>query len=592
MIARDPNALSPRPQSRSWALPLVLALVASACSTTPPPPPQMAPPPEPVAAADAGAPEAAPLRVTPPTPGPARDVRLPAVRRSRLANGLEVNAVAYNTLPVLHIRLMVRAGSSHDPANLPGLASLTGDMLKEGCRGRTSAQIAEAIAFVGGSISVSTTQDGTTFSISVLKDHAETAFTLLADILTTPTFPASELEKLRRRELDRLERSVNDPGWLSRRAYYQALYPATHPYARIDTSPEVLRRITRNDVVTLHRNRYVAGAMQLTVVGDVTQAQLDPLLGHTLGRIRRGVAPGINFPVAPPATGRQVILIDRPGSAQSVIRVGNLALRRNDESWTPFAVANQLLGGGVSSRLFMDLRELRSLTYGAYARVSENVGMGSWFAGGQVRNAVTADALQAFLQHLECLSTETAPEAELAQTRSYIVDSFPLTIETPGNVADLVSGMRFFDLPDDYFDTYRTRVGQVTPAAALEAARQFIRPAASVVVVVGVAEGPVEVGPACAALASLPAEATFAQRVAACAERREGAPARETRPLQEALRAFGPVRVVNLQGATVRELAATGEPLPPALRATCAELTTPALQQVAHASQNTPQTGH
>ncbi len=571
---------------------MALAVVAASCSTTPPPPPQTPPPPEPVAAVDAGAPEPAPLRMSPPTPGPARDVRLPTIRRSRLPNGLEVNAVAYTTLPVLHVRLMVRAGSSHDPANLPGLASLTGDMLKEGTRMRTSAQIAEAIAFVGGSITVSTSQDGTVFSISVLKDHAETAFTLLADILTTPTFPPTELEKLRRRELDRLERSVNDPGWLSRRAYYQALYPTVHPYARIDTSPEALRRITRNDVVNFHRARYVAGAMTLTVVGDITQAQLDPLLGRTLGRVRRGVAPGLNFPVAPAATGRQVILIDRPGSAQSVIRVGNLAMHRRNEDWTPFAVANQILGGGVSSRLFMDLRELRSLTYGAYARASENVGMGSWFAGGQVRTAVTADALQAFLQHLECLTTEPAPDAELAQTQRYIIDSFPLTIETPGSVADLVTSLRLFDLPDDYYDTYRTRVSQVTSAAALEAARQYIRPQGSVVVVVGVAEAPVEVGPACAALASLPAEATFAQRVAACAERREGGPSRETRPMQEALRAFGPVRVVDLQGRTLRNLEATGEALPPALRATCAELTTPALQQVAHASQTAPPTGH
>lgn len=575
---------------RLRGLAVALGALAASCSTTPPPAPQTAPP-APVAEAPAPAPEPAPLRVTPPTPGPARDVRLPAIRRSRLPNGLEVNAVSYTTLPVLHIRLTVRAGSSHDPANLPGVASLTGDMLKEGARGRTSAQIAEAIAFVGGSIGVTTAQDGTTFSISVLKDHAETAFTLLADILTTPTFPPTELEKLRRRELDRLERSVNDPGWLSRRAYYQALYPAGHPYARIDTSAEVLRRITRNDIVAFHRARYVAGAMSLSVVGNVTDEQLTPLLTRTLGRVRRGEAPALRFPEAPAATGRQVILIDRPGSAQSVIRVGNLALRRRDDDWTTFSVANQLLGGGVSSRLFMDLRELRSLTYGAYARASENVGVGSWFAGGQVRNAVTVDALQALMQHLECLTTEASPDDELAQTRRYLIDSFPLSIETPGNVADLVSALRLYDLPDDYFDTFRTRVAEVTPATALASAQRYIRPQGSVVIVVGVAEAPVEVGPACAALSSLPAEATFAQRVAACAARQEGAPARTTRPLQEALRAFGPVRVVDLQGRTVRELAASGEALTPALAATCAELTTPALQRVAHASQEAS-TGH
>lgn len=565
-------------------LPFALALVLAACRSTPTPAP-VTPTPTPVAAADAGTPETVAPRVAVPTPGPARDVHLPPVRATTLANGLAVQLVEYHTLPVLHLRLVVGAGSATDPANLPGLASLTGDMLREGTTTRSSAQIAEAIEFVGGSISVSTSADVTVLSVSVLRDHAETALNLLADVVGRPTFPQVEINKLKRRETDRLQQSRNDPGWLTRRAFYQGLYGEGHPYGRIDTTTQALARLTRADLVAYHRARYVSGNMFLTVVGDVQPAAFDTLLGRTLGTLRRGTAPATPIAAAPAATARQIVLVDRPESAQSVIRIGNVSLRRADPDWVPFTVANQLLGGGVSSRLFMDLRELRSLSYGVYARMGENVGESQWFAGGQVRTAVTGDALHALFRHLECLTTEPAPEPELAMTRSYLTDSFALSIETPGNVADLISGMRIFGLPADYYDTLRARVTAVDAAASLATARRYIRPDRSLVVVVGTASAPVEVGPRCAASAALPADATFAQQLQACQARAEGAPPREAQPLQEVLRGFGPVRVVDLDGRLVRELAATAPSASP-IRARCEELSTPALQAVAHSGQH------
>jgi len=565
-------------------LPFALALVLAACRSTPTPAPAT-PTPAPVAAADAGAPEATAPRVAVPTPGPARDVHLPPVRATTLANGLAVQLVEYHTLPVLHLRLVVGAGSATDPANLPGLASFTGDMLREGTTTRSSAQIAEAIEFVGGSISVSTSADVTVLSVSVLRDHAETALNLLADVVGRPTFPQVEINKLKRRETDRLQQSRNDPGWLTRRAFYQGLYGEGHPYGRIDTTTQALARLTRADLVAYHRARYVSGNMFLTVVGDVQPAAFDTLLGRTLGTLRRGTATAAPIPAAAAATARQIVLVDRPESAQSVIRIGNVSLRRADPDWVPFTVANQLLGGGVSSRLFMDLRELRSLSYGVYARMGENVGESQWFAGGQVRTSVTGDALHALFRHLECLTTEPAPEPELAMTRSYLTDSFALSIETPGNVADLISGMRIFGLPSDYYDTLRARVTSVDAAASLATARRYIRPDRSLVVVVGTASAPVEVGPPCAAAAALPADASFAQQLQACQARAEGAPPRETQPLQEVLRGFGPVRVVDLDGRLVRELAATAPSAPP-IRARCEELSTPALQSVAHSGQH------
>ncbi len=564
---------------------LALALVLSACSSTRTNTPVTAPV-QPVTAPDnASAAVTAPVRVAVPNPGPARDVRLPPVRATTLTNGLAVQLVEYHTLPVLHLRLVVGAGAATDPANLPGLASLTGDMLREGTTTRTSAQIAEAIEFVGGSISVSTSADVTILSVSVLRDHAETALSLLADVVGRPTFPLVEINKLKRRENDRLQQSRNDPGWLTARAFAQGVYGPTHPYAHTDTTAEALRRLTRADLVNFHRARYVAGNMFLTAVGDVQPAAFDALLARTLGTLRRGTAPAVVVPEVEPRTARQIVLVDRPESPQSVIRIGNASLRRADPDWVPFTVANQVLGGGVSSRLFMDLRELRSLSYGVYSRMGANVGTSNWFAGGQVRTAVTGDAMHALFRHIECVTTEAAPDPEVAMTRSYLTDSFALSIETPGNVADLISSMRVFGLPADYYDTLRTRIAAVDPAAALATARRYVHPEQALVVVVGTADAPVEVGPPCAAAAQLPPTATFGQQIQACQTRPEGAAPRDRQPLQEVLRTFGPVRVVDLEGRTVRELTATTAATPP-IHARCEELATPALQSVAHAGQH------
>jgi zinc protease len=540
-------------------------------------------------AADAATPPETPrtpvVRAEPPAPGPARDVHLPTIRRRRLPNGLELNAVEYHTLPIVHIRLAIRAGSAHDPANLPGLASLTGDMLKEGTRTKTSAQIAEAIEFVGGSLDVSTGADTTTFSISVLKDHAQTALALLAEVLTQSTFPQVELDKLKRREHDRLERSQNDPGWLSQRAFSQAVYGPTHPYGRFDTTDAALTAVTRAAVMNFHRARYTAGNMMLVVVGDLTPAQLDPIVNRAMGAVRPGASPATAFPAPPQPAARQVVLVHRPNSAQSVIRLGNPSLRRRDDDYVPLTVANHILGGGASARLFMDLRELRSLTYGAYARLSSSVDVGTWAAAGQVRTPVTGDAMHALFTHVGCVTSSPAPDAELTQTRSYLVDSFALTVETPGNIADLITGMRVYGLPDTWYDSYRTRVQQVDAATAQAMAQRYIRPDRAVVVVVGDAEAQVEVGPPCAAARTLPADATFQQQIQACAGAQvqtEPPAPRQTVALKELLRAWGPVRVLDTTGAQREELAASAALTPP-VHARCEELTAPALQAISHA---------
>ena len=178
-------------------------------------------------------------------------------------------------------------------------------------------------------------------------------------------------------------------------------------------------------------------------------------------------------------------MVDRPGAVQSVILLGNLAIARDDEDFVPLRVANQVLGGSAASRLFMDLRERRSLTYGAYSQVGERVGVAPFVAYASVRTEVTEEAVGAFFENLDRIVAEAPPEPELANAQRFLSDSFPLKIDTPGKIASLVADLRVFGLPDDYWDGYRTSIREVSAEEALAAAQEHIRPEQMLVLVVG-----------------------------------------------------------------------------------------------------------
>lgn len=508
---------------RPWlALTLLLSLAGGACSREQTPPPEY-PSLESVEGEETPLAETEPEvepepeapREPPPESGTARDLAFPSITRSSLPNGLELNTVSNTQLPVVYLQLVIRSGKETDPADLPGLAGLVADMLKEGTTRRTSAELAEEIEFLGADMEVMATSENVLLTFRARKEQLPQALALMAEVATLPAFDAEELDRLRRRELDRLELSAQDPGYLGRRAYYRALYGA-HPYARVDTTVEALQAVTQDNLVAWHRTHFVANNAYLVVVGDVTAADVRRRATAAFRTWRRGTVPEVSYPAPPARTTREVIIVDREGSQQTQIRVGNLAIPRGSDEWIPLQVANQVLGGSASSRLFMDLRERRSLTYGAYSNVEEREQVGAFTAVAAVRTDVTAQAMAAFFEHLVAISSVAPSDDETQLARQYLSNSFPLTIDTSGKIAGLVAGLRGFGLPDNYWETFRTRIRSVTPEEALAAARANVRPEQMVIVLVG-----------------------------------------EASQFAEAMRAYGPVTITNTAGEVVRRLTAT-----------------------------------
>ncbi len=419
----------------------------------------------------------------PPRPARLAPVRFPPFTETRLANGLDVIVIEHHEQPVLSVSLSFRAGDAYDPAGKNGLAELVAELLSKGTGTRTAEQIAATIEGVGGSLSASSNQDFLTVSVDALSDDAQLAFDLLGDVTLHSTFPASELDLARTRALSALALQLSEPASLADRFFAQELY-GRHPYARHPTA-ESYKAVTRDDVVTFAAQRLRPAGSLVVVAGDVTVAQVQDLIAKTFGSWR-GAAPGALPPGAVPSkTATDILLVHRPGSAQSNIIAGNTTILPTDPVYYAGRLVTQVLGGGADARLFLILREQKSWTYGAYAALRRYRGLGYWQATAEVRTEVTDSALVELLHQIDRIRTEVIPDSELAGAKGFLVGSFPLVIETPSQIAAQVANSRLLGLGDDYLRLYRERLSAVTALQARAAAQRLYRRRGLTIVVVG-----------------------------------------------------------------------------------------------------------
>ncbi|OLC05832.1 MAG: hypothetical protein AUH42_06700 [Gemmatimonadetes bacterium 13_1_40CM_70_11] len=385
--------------------------------------------------------------------------------------------------PVLSVTLSFRAGSVTDPPGKEGLAGLVAELLTKGTATRTAEQIAAQIEGAGGSLSANADDDFLTLSADVLSDHADLAFDLLGDVCRNALYPGDELELARTRSLSALALELSRPNSVAGRFFAQEIY-GKNPYGRSETEAS-LKAITRYDVVKFASARLRPGGALLVVAGDVTLAQAQDLAQKAFGTWRGAPAPvpGGAIPPAKPAT--DILLVNRPGSVQSNIVVGNATFPPSDPGYYPARVALQVLGGGADARLFLILREQKSWTYGSYAGLTRHRGLGYWQATFEGRTEVTDSALGELLHQVDRISTEAIPDSELKNAQSFLVGSFPLTIETPQQIASVVTTSRLLGLGNDYIRRYRERLAAVTPLTAKSGAARVIHRTALTIVVVG-----------------------------------------------------------------------------------------------------------
>lgn len=420
---------------------------------------------------------------TPPRPTPLSPVRFPPFKEATLASGLQLVVVEHHEQPVVSVSLSFRAGGIYAPPGKEGLAELVAELLNKGTATRSAEQIAATIEGVGGSLGASASDDFLTISVDVLSDQVALAFELLGDVTRHATFPQSELELARTRAVSTLALELSQPASIAGRFFSKEIY-GPNPYGRSATR-ESYNAVTRDEVVLFAAERLRPAGALLVVAGDVTDQQVRELVDQAFGDWRGSPPTGRSLPPPPATAATDILLVHRPGSAQANIVLGNTTILPTDPVYYAGRIATQVLGGGADSRLFLILREQKGWTYGAYANLRRYRGLGYWQATAEVRTEVTDSALGELLHQLDRIRTQAIPDSELGAARGFLVGSFPLTIETPSQIASQVANAKLLGLGDDYLRLYRERLSAVTALQARAAATRLYRRGALAIVVVG-----------------------------------------------------------------------------------------------------------
>lgn len=423
----------------------------------------------------------------PPAPGPLRPYQVPRVEEFRLANGVRVVVVPQPSLPIVNGRILVNAGSFHEPVEKNGLASLAGALLDEGVEGMTGAQIAARIEQLGAQMSTGAGYGAGSAQVTALKSVFPEALEIVAKTVTSPTFPEAEFTRIRNEAAAGAVQRRSTVEGLAQEAFNLALFEEGAPYSRLPGGTQAsLAGITRDDVVAWHRRMYAPGNATLLLVGDVTAAEARRMAERALGSWT-GTAPQLGQVANPvrAVAGTRIILVDRPGSVQSGIVAGQAAIPQDDPDYFAFDALTQVLGGGFKARLNMNLRERHGYTYGAFAGFNPLQGVGTMSVNTAVRTNATDSALVEIVGEYRRLAAEPVEQAELSGALANIVGSFPNSVQTVQGLAGRIERALLYGLPLDYWATYRERQSAVTPADLSTVARRRLTPQALTIVVAG-----------------------------------------------------------------------------------------------------------
>ncbi|MBI5210023.1 MAG: insulinase family protein [Elusimicrobia bacterium] len=426
----------------------------------------------------------APDMSKPPSVGIIEAYHIPPRIQWKLANGMEVVLIEDKRVPLVTAHLAIRSGSAAVPSEFAGLADATAELLTEGTSSRSSKQISDAVEEYGGTLAAQAGADSIVIESSCLSERAGDMLALLAEAARFPSFPKNEVRLRKKNMKQELDAKRADDDFLASVAFFKRLY-RSHPYAVTAPTDRSIAAIERKHIVEFHRKLFTPRNATLVLVGDIGyESAMRPL------QARFGSWKGAAEPVEAPAVvgghdKRRVYLVDRPGSIQSTVFMGNLAVRQDHPQHFNLLLANQVLGGTFSSRLMQDIREDKGFTYSVWSKLEHRLTSSIIRVRTPVRTEVTVPALEAVFEHLENIRDKGVSEEELRKAKSFLIGSFAMEMETQEGLARALVQQKILRLPEDYYDSYVENVEAVTADGALKAARTFIRPEEMTVVVVG-----------------------------------------------------------------------------------------------------------
>jgi predicted Zn-dependent peptidase len=424
-----------------------------------------------------------------PLSGPEPRFAFPEIQRRRLANGIDAWTSVHGGVPLLSVLVLIRGGAALDPANRPGLAAMTGDLLDEGCGDLDALALHDALGRLGAQLETEVGSDATLLTITTLERSAPSALSLLAEMIVNPRLQADDFDRVRDLRLNRLLQMREMPPALAERVFARCLY-GPHPYGHLPIGDQdSLRAMIADETKQFHREIYQPARATVIAVGGGSHDSLAEAIDVAFGGWRGdAVDPSPTDPaLLPPPPGRlQMVIVPRAAAPQSELRIGHVGVSRNSSDYHALVTMNLVLGGQFVSRINSNLRERKGYTYGARTSFEFRRGRGPFSFYASVQSDATADAVREAVSELEAIrGSRPVTPGELELGRAPLTRGYPRGFETAEQVARAIAQIALYDLPDDYFTTFVPKVQALTPADLTRVAEAHIDPSRLLTVIVG-----------------------------------------------------------------------------------------------------------
>jgi zinc protease len=422
---------------------------------------------------------------SPPPPGPARPPNLPKIIERTLSNGLLVVVAPLPNVPKVTAVLTFRsATSAADRAAHPGIAQIAAASASEGTATRTSRQIKAELRSIGGSLSLGAGDDGTTATASSLAENAPQLFDLMSDVVRNPAYPDAEVGIAKDNAIQAIRAGRADPATLANERFVREVF-GDHPYGFALTDEKAVAALTADDLKRFAAAHYVPNDAHIVVVGDVDAETVFGQVEKAFGAWKSGALPAESAPAPPAHDRRQIYFVDRPGSVQSAIYIGNVAIPRKDADYFALRTANVIFGGSFYSRLTKNIREAKGYTYSPFSSANTQAISGSFVTGAFVRNEVTGPTLLEMFYELDRMRVAPVTDEELRAAKEYSIGNFSVELAGQAGLAFRINSIYTYGLSRSFIADFGPKIEALTPDDIQRAARKYFDTNHAVVVVVG-----------------------------------------------------------------------------------------------------------
>jgi len=422
---------------------------------------------------------------TPPPPGAARPLNLPKITEKKLANGLTVVLAPLPNVPKVSSMLLFKsATTASDREAHPGIAQIAASVANEGTDARTSKQIKEELRSIGGTLSLGSDADSTTMTATALSEFSPRLFDLMSDVAQHPSFPETEVKLAQENTIQQIRAGRADPAFLVNERFQKAVF-GDHPYSFVVPDEKSINALTRNDLRAFVTKYYIPNAAYLIVAGDIEVDKTFAEIEKAFSGWKSGTVPPDENPPVPKRDKRQIYFVNRPGSIQSAIYIGNVSIPRKDKDYFAIRTADTIFGSSFYSRLTRNIRESKGYTYSPFSSSNTRAKTGAFFAGAFVRNEVTGPTLLEIFYELDRMRVLPVTDEELSAAKEFSTGNFSVELASQIGLVGRISTIYTYDLDKNFINDFRPKIEALTAADIQKAAAKYFDTYRAAVVIVG-----------------------------------------------------------------------------------------------------------